>query len=249
MKKLKMLMLNNSGFGIIGVIIIAGVLGGISLVIIEMGKQAASSQKKLQTDMDADFIAKEISGILADATVCTASQIAGKNAASTPAGLILDIIGKYSVTNTTGFGSSHIKVKSYEISNNNFAEITDPNTETALVINFAMPKIVSSSATLKPRRIKLIITKSGSNIATCNATWVNPNDNWSRVGNNIYYGLGKIGIGAPAAVGLLEVDGGIRPGSSGISVDGACSVEGTFAYDAVLHKPVYCNETLVWKGM
>lgn len=171
----------NAGLSLVELMITVGILGILSLVIVNLNKQATSTQKKFQTDIDADFITKEIAGILADSTSCNTSQIIGKNAALSPAGTITDIKGKYSTASTVGFGSSQIKVSSYEIINTGFDEITDTNFETALVINFTMPKAVSTSqATIKPRRIKLIITKSGANIATCKSAWNNQQDLWTK---------------------------------------------------------------------
>jgi prepilin-type N-terminal cleavage/methylation domain-containing protein len=248
MRTIKKILNATTGFTLAEIMIAVAVLGGLSLVGINLSKQATTTQKKFQTDIDADFIVKEIAGVLA--TACNTSQIIGKNSAATSAGTITDINGKYSVSSTTGFGASQIKIASYEISNSNFAEITDTNTETALVINFAMPKIVSSTVpTLKPRRIKLIITKTGANIETCKSAWVNQQDYWTKNGNDLFYTSGNVGIGVPAPLVRLDVDKGIRPGSTGVAVDGACTVEGTLAYDLAAHKPVYCNNESIWKAI
>ncbi|MDO9181407.1 MAG: tail fiber domain-containing protein [Bacteriovorax sp.] len=189
------------------ILVAVGMLAGLTLVSMNLAKQATSTQKKLETDIEADFITREITGILSDPLKCT-PLLAGFNAASTAAGAILNINGKYAASLTTGYGASQLKVDSYLISNSGFSEITDTNTETSLVINFTMPKIISTTVpTMRARRIKLIITKSGANILTCKSAWVNSLDYWSKSGNNLFYSAGKIGIGISTPTEILEVGG------------------------------------------
>ncbi|MBC7419133.1 MAG: tail fiber protein, partial [Bdellovibrio sp.] len=57
---------------------------------------------------------------------------------------------------------------------------------------------------------------------------------------------GNVGIGTTTPQTTLDVAGGIRAGSSGITTGAACSPEGTMAYDVVAHAPVFCNQSLVW---
>ena len=232
----------NSGFSLIELLIVVGILSGISLFIINLNKQASSTQKKFQVDIDADFITKEIAGILADPANCNATQIIGKNADSTAAGQIDNIYGKYSTASTTGYGSSQINISSYEIKNSGLAEITDTNTETSLVINFSMPKIVSTKqATLKSRRIKLIITKSGSKIATCMSAWVNQKDYWTKSGNDIFYHSGNVGIGTVPSTAKLDVAGEVKFGNTSSTCN--ATNEGQQRYNSITKQMEFCNGT------
>lgn len=234
------------GFSLVEIMVAVGLLGGLALVVLNLTKQTTTTQKRFQTDVDADFIMKEIAGILA--VSCNSSQIVGKNASSTAAGVITNINGKYLANNSTGYGTSNIKIVSYELSDTGFSEITDTTKETSLIINFATPKAVSSTASLiKPRRIKLIVTKNTGNVVTCQSAWSNQQDHWTKSGNNVFYNMGNVGIGTATPVVKLDVAGEIRPG--GASTGGACAQEGAFAYDFGSHSPVFCSNAGVWTPM
>jgi|GEM_PF-2219717 len=60
---------------------------------------------------------------------------------------------------------------------------------------------------------------------------------------------GNVGIGTLNPVAKLDVKGSIKLGSAGYSVGASCSVEGEFAYDENLHKPIFCNQSLKWETM
>jgi hypothetical protein len=79
----------------------------------------------------------------------------------------------------------------------------------------------------------------------------NPNPYDSTIGAQMVMAInnGAVGIGTNAPAVKLDVNGSIRPGSTGISTNGACSPEGAFAYDMSAHAPVYCNSAGKWTAM
>jgi len=94
-----------------------------------------------------------------------------------------------------------------------------------------------------------LVTTGGTSAAPVNTTF---NQN---AGNTILVPAatnpgGKVGIGTPSPATTLDVNGGIRPGSTGVATGGSCASqpEGTLAYDKTAHTPVYCNNSGVWSA-
>jgi hypothetical protein len=86
------------------------------------------------------------------------------------------------------------------------------------------------------------ITSSSASTSSTNLRFIGP-------GNLILNPAGNVGIGTTSPAVALDVNGGIRPGSSGVTTGGACTGEGTFGYDSSAHAPVYCNSSGVWASM
>lgn len=67
---------------------------------------------------------------------------------------------------------------------------------------------------------------------------------------NIIGSTGHVGIGTTTPRAALEVNGGILPGSTSVSLGGSCSLQaGTMAYDSTNDLPVYCNSSHKWVSM
>jgi hypothetical protein len=72
---------------------------------------------------------------------------------------------------------------------------------------------------------------------------------WAANGTSIFYNTGNVGIGTTNPATTLDVNGSVRPGSTGVTTGGACTAEGSFAYDITAHSPVYCNDSGIWTAM
>jgi hypothetical protein len=102
-------------------------------------------------------------------------------------------------------------------------------------------------------------TSYTDNLSTGYAFFVKPGSNssyqsctqspWIKVNTTAAYMDGNVGIGTTSPTAKLEVAGGIKPGSSGVAIGGACSSEGTFAYDSSAHQPVFCSNSGLWTSM
>ena len=56
---------------------------------------------------------------------------------------------------------------------------------------------------------------------------------------------GSVGIGTASPQAMLDVRGGIRPGSG--SAGSRCSPEGAIGYDSGAHALTYCGSALIWQ--
>jgi prepilin-type N-terminal cleavage/methylation domain-containing protein len=72
---------NNRGFSLIEIMMVAGLVGGLSLVIANMSQQTNKSAAKFDFDSEKTQITNEITGILSDPNKCADPlMLKGKNA-------------------------------------------------------------------------------------------------------------------------------------------------------------------------
>ncbi len=242
------------GFSLLEVMIVVGLLAGLSLVAMNISKQSNKSSAKYQLDTEISLITNEINGILSDPKSCLATVKLAT----------LDHVQQYS--NTTGAYTS--KYLTNSVNGNGKAKILSyaldlgPGAETPLLkIVFENKEILKNSDSSNPtisKIIKLEITPNGAaavaDITTCRSVSTATDTMWNRVSGTsiIHYDSGNVGIGTATPEAKLDVDGEIRAGSTGVLENGACSTEGAFAYDKVAHKPVFCNNdspTKHWTAM
>lgn len=102
---------NNRGFSLVELMIVFGILGGLSLVVMNISKQSVKSSAKLQFDTDVILTTNEINGILSDPAKCLAA-IGSTTAPS-------NIAGKYYISTVPpgdqGYGNSGLKLTSYTV--------------------------------------------------------------------------------------------------------------------------------------
>lgn len=239
----------NRGFSLVELMVVVGLLGGVSLVVMNLTKQSTKSSTKYQFDSEIMLITNEINGIISDPNKCLTTFTNATQAAS-PALPVLNATPA-NVTNPTGIAGTPSTVRKYTLAGgpygNGGVEIASYSLDLAatpdplLTINFQNKSILGTGTI--PKTIKLYVEKNGAGIITiCRSLSTASVDIWSHgTGTDIYYDAGKVGIGTTTPAVKLDVAGEIRPGSSGIAAGGTCANEGAIAYDLAAHVPVYCN--------
>lgn len=248
--------LKNAGFTLVEILVAAGLLGGLSLVLINLNKQTSQSTSKFQFDTEIQLITNEINGSLSDPNKCL-TTFTNATQASTSNPPILNSTPE-NVLNPTGIASIPSSVRKFTLSGGpygngqviivdyslNLGATPDP----LLTINFKKKAIMGTGTVSKT--IRLYAETVSGIITKCRSLSSASTDIWSRgTSANIYYNGGNVGIGTSTPQLALEVNGSIRPGSGGVAIGGPCSVEGAFAYDALAHVPVYCNQSNQWSSM
>jgi len=189
---------NNRGFSLVELMIVVGMLGGLSLVVMNINKQSTKSSAKLQFDSDVTLTTNEINGILSDPAKCLATL--GSTASPT------NINGKYYTTASgsapaNGYGNSGLKITSYTLSG------TAPDG----VLNIAYQnKNILKGSTGSPtvsKKINMYIEGAPGAVTKCRSLSTSTTDIWSHgTGSNIYYSVGNVGIGTTAPLAKLHVN-------------------------------------------
>jgi hypothetical protein len=206
---------NNRGFSLLEIIMVAGMLGGLGLVVMNLTKQTSRSSSKYQFDSEINLITSEINAIISNPVTCLATF--GANAL-TPT----SINGKYytvasGLAPVTGYGNGGVQVASYTLVHSTLAGATA--SDGILTIQFKNKAIVGGTTT--PRTINVYYEGPISAITTCRSLSTSSTDVWSHgAGTDIYYNLGKVGIGTTAPSTNLDIESSATNGS-GINLKSA----------------------------
>jgi hypothetical protein len=203
------------GFSLLEIMMVAGILSGLSIVVMNLTKQSMRSSAKYEFDSDKTQITNEITGILSVTNKCiAASGLLGKNATSDTT---ITSIGSqfYSLVSSTpappanGYGNAGIQIANYAL-NSAPPGIALTTGTTYLLINFKGKNILGFQGQ-KTSIIKLNVSVDGSgNIVNCNAVASGIGSQWLNSGLNIYYPSGgNVGIGTSTPRGQLDVNGAI----------------------------------------
>lgn len=192
---------NNCGFSIVELLVVVGMLGGVSLVAMNIGKLTSKSTVKMQLDSDITLTINEINGILSDPIKC--KNILGNTTTPT------SMNGKYFTIASgsapaAGHGNSGLKIISYTLSG------TAPDgVLTILFENKNILKGVSGASSIS-KKINLYIEGTLGAITNCRSVSTGFSDIWERgTGQDINYNAGKVGIGIAAPTTSLQVAGPI----------------------------------------
>lgn len=229
---------SNHGFSLIELLIVIGLLGGLSVFIMSITKQSAKSTAKLEFDTDTILTTNEINGILSDEVKC----IATFGLTNTPA----SINSKYYTTASglspaSGYGNSGLMISSYTLTG------TSPNS--ILTIVYENKKILQGQTgpTSLSKKIDIYSEYVAGVMTKCRSLSSSTTDIWSHgAGYDIYYKNGRVGIGTTAPVSSLEISGGVKIGNPGNSCNS--QLEGTLRYNKASHQMEYCGLS-GWKTM
>jgi hypothetical protein len=239
----------SSGFTLVETMIAAAALSGLALVGMHLTKSMTKLNVKLSFDSETFLITNEIVAILSDPNKCLAT-LGGKNALSTITGINSINGNKYfsmasGAAPTNGYGNANVSIASYAL---NAMDTEVAAQSSHLLINYQRKNIIkgSSSATTVIKKINLYVeTDASNNITNCRSLSSSSTDVWTRAsGSTIYYSGGNVGIGTNAPSVALDVDGGVRAGSSSTVTNcgnGVLNGEGTQRYNYLTHNMEYCN--------
>lgn len=208
-----------SGFSLVELLMVIGLMGGLGLVMMELTKQTSKSSAKFQFDTDVMQTTNEIIGILSSPDSCL-STLNLKNAVadSTIDKIVKKNLGppitlsnqfyksSHASAPSKGYGNAGVKIDSYALS----ATSAEVNTDkyTTLLINFQNKNILGGAATIQ-KKIRVNVSVNGSNqITACNAVASGSSGSqWVTVGSDIYYAGGYVGVETTSPTSTFEVAG------------------------------------------
>jgi len=245
---------NNRGFSLVEMMVVIGLLGGISLLVMNLTKQSTQSSTKYQFDSEIMLITNEINGILSDPDKCLTTFTNATQAAS-PAKPVLNATPA-NVLNPTGiagipssdrkytlsggpYGNGGVKIASYSL---NLAATPDP----LLTINFQKKAILGTGTT--PKTIKLDVEKTSAGVITrCKSISTASTEIWNYGGgSDIFYVGGFVGIGTTTPDAKLDVAGPIRSGNQTVGAACAADLKGSMGFDNLKNISLICDGT-VWR--
>jgi prepilin-type N-terminal cleavage/methylation domain-containing protein len=208
---------NRGGFSLIELMVVIGLLGGISLIVMNITKQTDRSSAKFQFDTDVTLTTNEINASISDPVKCLTTF----GSTATPS----NIVGKYYISTVPpgdqGYGNSKLYITSYTL--------TGTAPDGVLTILYQNKNILkgSSGAANISKKINMYIEGSPGAITKCRALSTSTTDIWTRGtatdSNNVFY------------------NGGVRAGDETQTNTCDSTVEGTQRYNKVLHTMEYCG--------
>ncbi|MDD4973673.1 MAG: type II secretion system protein [Bacteriovorax sp.] len=167
-----MLFKNNRGFSLVEIMIVVAMLGGISLVVMNLTKQSTKSSVKYQFDTEINLITSEINAILSNPTTCLATFQAN---ALTPN----NINGKYYTVASGsapagGYGNAKVQITSYSLAHSTLPSATV--NDGILTILFQNKTMVGGTTT--SRTINIYYEGPITAITSCRSLSTSTTDIW-----------------------------------------------------------------------
>jgi type II secretory pathway pseudopilin PulG len=240
-----MKLLKSNGFGLLEVMIAAGLLGGLALAGMTLFKNQTTAQKTIEKNYEVTVTNQQIRTVLSTPANCTQSLIGQSSNGGTVSVLKKKMIdGTFEdVFKTNVTFSGGIKIKEYKILKG-YPDLA--SNEVMLNITYARGKGTLTDEVSK--NIKLIITEAAGNILTCYAH-SSGTEIWSYGldGTSIFYNGGDVAVGKADPDATLDVAGEVKLASTGIACTAAN--EGSIRYnpDPLVKNIEVCDGTM-WKG-
>jgi type II secretory pathway pseudopilin PulG len=225
---------NNRGFTLVEILMVVGMIAGMSLVVMNISKQSTKSSTQLQFDSETTLITNEINASLTKPEQClttftNATQLAPPNSPTlltTPTANILSPTGIASTPSSTRrysisggpYGNGGVKIASYTL------DLT-ASPDKLLTIQYSKKTILGGGTV--PKTIKLYVEQDGTGlIIACRALSGSSVDIWSHgAGTDIFYN-GNVGIGTTTPTYSLTVGSSTEGNALGVSASGDMIVTG-----------------------
>lgn len=217
---------NKSGFTLVELMVVVGLLSGLALVATSISKQMNKSSTKAQVDSDILLAHNEMIAILANPENCALTFSATYPATASSTGTYTKTIGAGTITRIvnkpgTGvavnrfvtnvyFGTGNQKIISYAL--NPSANASEPDIADLTVTFEKKPILNNGVPGIFTRTIKLYTELDGSSrIKVCRSISQQNQEIWTRVVGNaqdIFYNEGKVGVGDNTPEYVLDVESG-----------------------------------------
>ncbi len=218
-------MKNRNGFSLVELMIVAGVIGTLSMAGMQLIKMMNQSNASFNANTEMTFVQKEIAMLLLSKENCTESFGGADPTNDTSKSIIKrrKNDGTYAdaFTLNTPYGTGSVQIESLKLSDTDFdpqneADFVNNNT-THLIIQFKTKEGTGNARTVA-KKVKIIAV--GNPITEC---YTEPSfeEIWKRSttnSDNIYYGDGFVGIGTSTPRNKLHVvsDAVTNPGESAV---------------------------------
>ncbi|WP_408098422.1 tail fiber domain-containing protein [Peredibacter sp. HCB2-198] len=222
---------NQHGMGLLEALLAVGVLGGLALVINQLGQNARKAVNNHESNNDVKVTLEQIQSVLSDQDSCTATFI-GKNASSSSnivqalkkknASGYSDTFMTSAVSPNTTYGQKQLRINSYSLSDAAPEVDVSAQGTTQLLVNFNRgTKGVQASSISQKVNLRVVLDGSG-NITNCVAFNASTSDIWKQVTNssNIYFNTGHVGVGVNAPTSNLTVRASTFPLQPGLHILG-----------------------------
>jgi prepilin-type N-terminal cleavage/methylation domain-containing protein len=199
---------NDRGFTLIEVTIAAALLGGLSLVFMQMTKDTTKSSTKFQLDSDVTLTTNEINSILSDPQKCLTTFATNAKPTSIDGKFLIATAGAPS----QGYGNAGLKITSYTLT------VDGNNGNLAIAYeNKNILKGTSGPGSII-KNINLYVEGTAGAITKCRSLSTAASDIWRRQtpGSGIYFNEGNVGIGTTPTADSLTVAGTITSTSGGL---------------------------------